>query len=191
MKRIKQIVLALFVLSLVSCLAPAPAFAVSPIPNKYDRSFRNWTALYMPGRDWKLLKAQCWQESRFKDNAVSPVGAQGLCQFMPGTWRDVESQIKFKGSPFDSALNIQFAAYYMSRQRKFWSKVPVVLEMEKMAVASYNAGAGNIDKAWKLCERKPKWDKITPCLPSVTGRHSKETTDYVKRIWAYYGELVI
>jgi membrane-bound lytic murein transglycosylase F len=190
MRKLKQSILTLILICLTSCIASNPAFAAAPIPNHQDRAFRAWSAVYMPGRDWKLLKAQCWQESRFKENAVSPVGAQGICQFMPGTWRDTENQLKIKGSPFTASLNIQFAAYYMSRQRRFWSKVPVTLEMEKFAVASYNAGAGNINKAWKLCEQKPVWNQVTPCLPRVTGKHSKETIDYVQKIWFYYGGML-
>ena len=33
-----------------------------------------------------VLAAQLYQESGFDANAVSPVGAQGIAQFMPATW---------------------------------------------------------------------------------------------------------
>ena len=178
------ITIALFLISF-------PSWAtVSLIPNKHDGAFRAWSAKYMPGRDWRLLKAQCWQESRFKDRAISPVGAQGLCQFMPATWKDTENSLKIKGSPFDSQLNIQFAAFYMSRQRVFWSKVPSVIEMEKLATASYNAGRGNINRAWNRCGQAQTWDKVATCLPLITGKHSKETIDYVIKIWQFYGGML-
>src|SRR5690606_35664439 len=37
-----------------------------------------------------------WQESRFDPRAISPVGAQGIAQFMPGTAR-----LRKLGDPFD------------------------------------------------------------------------------------------
>jgi hypothetical protein len=62
----------------------------------------------MPGRDYRLLKAQCWQESRFNPNAVSPANARGICQFVDGTWNDVSNETGFRGSPYDADLHITF-----------------------------------------------------------------------------------
>ena len=185
----KRFGLLLLIITLVSCTAQ-PAFAQHSIPDRHDRAFRAWSAVYMPGRDWKLLKAQCWQESRFRTDAISPVGAKGICQFMPATWTEQERELKKTGSPFDFGLNIQFAAYYMSKQLRFWRKVPVALEADKMAVASYNAGAGNINRAWKLCQQPNSWETVATCLPRITGRHSTETITYVKKIWEFYRKLL-
>lgn len=145
----------------------------------------------MPGVDWKLLKAQCFAESSFIETAVSPVGAQGLCQFMPGTWEDVQKGLRIQGDPFDATLNIQFAAFYMSGLRRSWSSPRPERDRHNLAMASYNAGFGNLLRAQRLCDGKLLYDEIIVCLPRVTGRHSKETIDYVKKIRRFYIRLLL
>jgi len=143
----------------------------------------------MPGVDWRLLKAQCWQESRFIEAAVSPVGAMGLCQFMPGTWADVTRQLNIEGSAFAPDLSIDAAAYYMGQLRRQWSSPRPEFDRHSLAMASYNAGLGNLLKAQQQCDMATTYACIAGCLPDVTGRHSKETLDYVVKIWAYWMEM--
>lgn len=160
------------------------------ISNRYDDSFRKWSAYYLPEIPWYWLKAQCWQESRLKPDAVSPVGAQGVCQFMPPTWRDMESKLGFEGNPFIPDLNIQAAASYMDQLRDVWNRRERTnVQIHSLALASYNAGTGNILKAQKVSGDKRLWCEIQPSLVEVTGIHSKETTHYVEVIWKYVKEL--
>lgn len=144
----------------------------------------------MPGRDYRLLKAQCWQESRFNPKAVSPVGAAGICQFMPRTWTEVNDQTKFYGSAFDPDLNVQMAAYYMSKQLVTFQSVTDLTERNKHAMAGYNAGSGNISKSRKLCNASQTWNDTKKCLPRVTGKHHKETWGYVDAIYKFYFLLI-
>ena len=161
-----------------------------PLNSKYDGFFIKYTRRYLPFTDPDLLKAQCWQESRFKENAVSPVGASGICQFMPGTWRDVTGALDYsKVSVFHPEYNIQAAAYYMALQYRIWSSPRPEADRYNLAAASYNAGAGHLLTAQKLCKGKTLYREIIPCLPQVTGVHSKETMGYVKNIRKFYGEL--
>lgn len=153
---------------------------------KYDKWFRQYNAMYRPTVDWRLLKAQCMAESNLNPNAVSPVNAQGLCQFMPATWSETERLLNIDGNPFHPELNIQFAAFYMMRQEKFWSSERPAADRTSLAMASYNAGAGHILKSQRICGGKNLYKDIIPCLEDVTGRHSEETTNYVKRIWNNY-----
>src|SRR5690625_2843639 len=64
---------------------------VAAIPPDYDAVLERSAARWMPDYDWRWLKSQCWQESRFDPRAISPAGARGLCQFMPGTWGEAQS----------------------------------------------------------------------------------------------------
>ena len=173
---------------LLALLASACCSA-SSFPHKYDRQFKSSSARYMPGVDWKLLKAQCWQESRFIVDAVSPVGAKGVCQFMPATWDDVQQELDFVASPFTADLNIEAAAYYMGKLRKGWSSPRPEFDKHTLAMASYNAGFGNLLKAQKKCDMATLYPCIEKCLPKVTGSNANETKHYVRSIWRYYGQM--
>lgn len=184
-KYLKEALLLLVVLSLLIFSQQSQA-----ISNKYDNSFRRWSAYYLPEVPWYWLKAQCWQESRLNPNAVSPVGAQGVCQFMPPTWRDMQNKLNFSGDPFIPDLNIQAAASYMDQLRDVWNRRGRTNEqIHSLAMASYNAGTGNILKAQRKSGNKRLWCEIQPFLVEVTGENSKETTHYVQVIWEYIERL--
>jgi len=194
-KRI-PILLALVLVMVLYCAPPeAQSFSVSNWQRdrlqtiKYDIAFRKHTNTYLP-RDfgWKLLKAQCFQESAFREDAVSPVGASGLCQFMPATWEEQTQVAGVSGNPFNYDLNIQMAAQYMSRLVRGWSSPRPRKDQFSLALASYNAGFGNILNAQRRCDNRTLYDEIMVCLPCITGHHSIETNQYVYRIWAFYNE---
>ncbi len=50
-----------------------------------------------------------WQESRFDPNALSPAGAQGIAQFMPGTAR-----LRGLDDPFNPADALEHSAQYLA-----------------------------------------------------------------------------
>lgn len=82
-----------------------------------------------------LLEALVWQESRWRHNARSPVGAIGLAQLMPGTARDLGV------NPLDPAANLAGAARYLRQQLdRFGGDV-------ERALAAYNAGPGRVLRA--------------------------------------------
>ena len=93
-----------------------------------------------------LLAAQLRQESGFRADAVSPAGAQGIAQFMPGTWstwgRDASGD--GTGSPFDPVDAIPadarlLCALVARARRAALTVAPVVA-----ALAGYNAGWGAV-----------------------------------------------
>lgn len=145
---------------------------------------------------WEYLKAQLYQESLLNPNATSPVGAMGLAQFMPDTWEDVRRELHFSKdkNAYMPHYSIIASAYYMRKLRNAWSYKRPIEQKHFLALASYNAGLGNILKAQVVCKSMGLnymlWEDIKICLPNVTGKHSKETIEYVKRIKKWYGSQV-
>lgn len=195
----------LLVLILTACLS-LPSLAVAdvqqtqdvvqllsksnPFTNRlYDASFKRWGAIYTPTYPWYWNKAQAIAESGLNPNATSQVGAMGLTQFMPGTWRDVSGALKIQGSAYTPALNIQAQAYYMGYLMNQFRKPRPIYDQYSLALASYNAGIGNIVKAQAKGGGSLLYAPMAQALPTVTGKHSVETTTYVRRIWNYIGIL--
>ena len=155
---------------------------------QYDDQIRSAWRRYLPVYHWGVGWAQIAQESAFNTNARSPVGASGLAQFMPLTWRDMKHAgvVPDDASPRDARHAIQAQAFYMWRLNRTWSSKRSDGDRIRLALASYNAGAGNIIKAQRKCGMSVKYDVIMCCLPQVTGRHAVETLDYVPRIEVHY-----
>jgi soluble lytic murein transglycosylase len=93
---------------------------------------------------WSLTHGISRQESSFNPYAYSHAGARGMMQLMVGTARDQASKL---GVGFDSYkllsdpnYNVMLGSAYFQRMLNIWDgNVP-------LAVASYNAGSGNVAK---------------------------------------------
>lgn len=83
------------------------------------------------GVDVQLLRAVAWRESRWRMDAVSPKGALGIMQLMPGTAAELGV------NPFDRDANVHGGARYLARQMSRFGSVP-------LALAAYNAGPGAV-----------------------------------------------
>jgi soluble lytic murein transglycosylase-like protein len=104
-----------------------------------------------------VLAAQLMAESNFNPFAVSPAGAQGIAQFMPGT-----AALYGLRDPFDAPAAIDAQAHLMSDLlRQFGGSV-------SLALAAYNAGPAPV----LACQ----------CVPDIP-----ETEDYVARILGLLG----
>lgn len=159
----------------------SPAAAAT---DKYDRQIARAVAMYWPAYPFPVAwKAQLYQESRLDPDAVSPVGAAGLAQFMPGTWRQVVRELRYPpGISPHHDIAIDAGAYYMAKLHRQWSAPRSWDDRHKLAQASYNAGLGHVLAAQKRCGGPPGYPEIIRCLPDVTGRHAMETITYVERI---------
>jgi len=160
-------------------------------PSQYDQDIKNATEKYLFGIDWRLVKAQYYQESGLDPEAVSPAGAMGIAQFMPSTWVEVTNTIGLHAAiPEDADASILAGAFYMHRMLATWTAPRPDADRYSLALASYNAGLGNILKAQELAGGANDYASIIASLPGVTGKNAAETTGYVKRIWGYWIDMV-
>ena len=113
---------------------------IDPRGNKYDSLFNQ--ADKANGLPAGLMRRMAYQESRFNPAARSPVGAQGLMQFMPATAKD------FGIDPLNPAQSIAAAGKYMAQLHKSTGNW-------KEAVSAYNWGLGNVLKARKGLKKYP------------------------------------
>jgi hypothetical protein len=124
---------------------------------QFDALIRENGARY--GVDPYLIFCVMEQESQFKPKIVSPKGARGLMQLMPGTAAHFGVR-----RPFDPAENIMGGTKYLKQLlENFNGRVDLVL-------AGYNAGEGAVMKYG---------GNVPPY---------KETRNYVKRISQRYGQ---
>lgn len=108
-----------------------------------------------------LIEALVWQESRWRPGAVSPVGARGLAQLMPGTARELRVDAN------DPFANLEGGARYLRAQLDRFGG-----DVEK-ALAAYNAGPGRVIKSGGI----PRIRETQLYVSAIMGRlsnHSRE-----------------
>jgi len=110
-----------------------PARHAAGVPLRYTAKIHELAARF--DLSPSLLEALVWQESRWREDARSPVGAQGLAQLMPGTARYLGVD------PRDPFQNLEGGARYLREQLDRFDG-----DLEK-ALAAYNAGPGRVERA--------------------------------------------
>lgn len=164
-------------------------------PTKYDNIIKDAVKMYCSTLGWLWLKAQLYQESLLNPDVVSPVGAQGIAQFMPTTWPEVCTGMNAPPhvTPFQPEYAIPGAAWYMSQLYWAWCHPLHPRPVEDhlyLTLASYNTGLGNMLHAQKLAENKISYVSILSELPKVTGiRAYKETQNYVTNIISLHKDM--
>jgi membrane-bound lytic murein transglycosylase MltF len=154
---------------------------------KYETEIKKAVADHLPADyDWRLYWAQLKKESYFDPMAVSPVGAMGVAQFMPATWAEWGA-----GDSLDAQASIDAGARYMAWLIKRWTAERPEIDRYCLAMASYNAGFGNILDAQRAGTGQNDYAGIIKNLVFVTGeKNSHETTTYVRRILGYWADKV-
>ncbi len=163
----------------------------------YDQGFRNASSSI--DWDWRLFASLVYQESRFKHNVQSNMGAYGLMQFMPATSKYFGVQHQT-----DPETQIRAGARYLKWLEKRFDSIPDPDQRVKFILASYNAGIGHVIDARNLARKHGKdpnvWDnnvdffilnKSNPdyyCDTTVRYGYFKgdETYNYVKQIMQRY-----
>ncbi len=154
---------------------------------RYDETFRKYTKRYFgPGYDWRLFKAQGMAESNLDPNARSWVGAQGVMQLMPSTFKQVRSQQPELRSIANPDMNIGAGIMYDRSLWNLWAADSVDAGRENFMFASYNAGRRTILNAQAVARRESldvrNWQHITQVAPRVPRWRHVETLGYVERI---------
>lgn len=160
---------------------------------RWDHFCRGAVIAHLPDVDWRWLKAQAYQESRFDPDALSPAGAVGVMQFMEPTWEEMITLgvVAPSTNRTDAKASIYAGAAYMALlRRKWWFERPDA-DRYALALASYNAGMGSLLRAQEESGHESLYPKIIRHLPAVTGEYAKETTTYVRRIYRNYNLLVL
>lgn len=121
------------------------------------------------GLDPKLLHALVIVESGYRVDAVSPAGAGGLTQLMPGTAADLGVRDRF-----DIEQNLSGGADYLARQMLRFGDV-------RLALAAYNAGPGRVARLGRIpdiAETRAYVISVVDCYLALTaGRSARSARD--------------
>lgn len=115
------------------------------------------------GVDPHLVNAVIRVESAYHANALSPKGAMGLMQLMPGTARQYGVQ-----NAYDPVSNIKAGVRHL---RSLLERLPVDL-----AIAAYNAGEAAVDKFNGIPPYRETQDYVARVLRAAGGYGSSNTT---------------
>lgn len=167
----------------------------------YDSYFRRYAPIAR--LDWRLMAAQCYQESTFDPQARSWAGASGLMQIMPSTARHLGLAQR---DIFDPEANIAAAARYLAELGGHFQDITNPQERMSFILAGYNGGPFHIRDAMRLAQkhgRNPqRWAEVATFVLKLQQpeyyrdavvkygyMRGSETVDYVERIhnrWAQY-----
>ncbi|WP_308433358.1 C40 family peptidase [Streptomyces alanosinicus] len=119
--------------------------AKGAVPTAYKTLVQRWGNL-CAALNPALLAAQLYQESGFNPNAVSPAKAEGIAQFIPGTWatHGVDGNGDGVRNVWDPNDAIPSAAAYDCELAKYVKSVPG--NISDNMLAAYNAGADSVIK---------------------------------------------
>ncbi|WP_013324611.1 transglycosylase SLT domain-containing protein [Gloeothece verrucosa] len=121
-----------------------------------------------------LVTSLIRQESRFEKEILSPVGAVGLMQVMPSTGRWIADKANItKYSLKNPDDNIKMGTWYLDYTHKEYGNNSM------LAVASYNAGPGNVNQ-WQKKFGLSDPDVFVEKIPF------KETRGYVESVFGNY-----
>ena len=149
------------VLAPVAAASPAELQIPADVPTSGDKELDRmiFEVGTRQGVDPRFIHAVIWQESKYKVDARSHAGAQGLMQLIPATAKRFGCE-----HPEDPQENVTAGTKYLGwLLKRFSGNV-------ELALAGYNAGEGAVDK----------YDGVPPY---------NETQNYVKIISQRYGKM--
>jgi membrane-bound lytic murein transglycosylase F len=158
-----------------------------PGADRYDDVFRKYSKRYFGiGFDWRIFKAQGMAESNLDSAAQSYVGARGIMQLMPSTFKEIATRNPEMKRVDDPEWNIAAGIYYDRQLWRAWEQDSVDEHRREFMFGSYNAGRRTILSAQDVARKQQldhrAWPNIEGIAPRVTRWRYRETLDYVRKI---------
>jgi hypothetical protein len=97
-----------------------------------------WARMYTMSP--RFIRALAWVESGWQKGVVSPTGARGVMQVMPGTWSFVQAALIGHPVPRTTDGNIQIGVVYIRHLYRRYNG------NARLALAAYNQGPGSLRK---------------------------------------------
>ena len=162
--------------------------------SRYDETFRRYSKRYFGAAfDWRWFKAQGMAESNLDSAATSFVGARGVMQLMPATYRMIQSKRPEFGAIDDPEWNIAAGIMHDRYLWRLWDGKVSQEERFAFMFASYNAGEGTIgraaDSARVVAGGPPAWLHVEQVAARVPRWRYRETLGYVRKIDVLYAKL--
>jgi membrane-bound lytic murein transglycosylase MltF len=168
--------------------AGAASAKAETVTDRYDETFRKYSQRFFgPGFDWRIFKAQAMAESNISMTAKSWVGARGIMQLMPATFKEIRSRNPEMISVDKPEWNIAAGIYY---DRQLWNQWEAqsgaAPDRRRFMFASYNAGRGTLLRAQEVAREKTLdpvvWPSIQTVAPEVPRWRHQETLGYIEHI---------
>ena len=164
------------------------------IISRYDALFQKYARTIH--WDWRLLAAQCYQESTFDPHALSFAGAKGLMQIMPQTADYLNIAHNVLDNP---EQNLAAAVKYIAELDNNFNEIHDRRERQNFVLAAYNGGWHHVRDAMALARRDGKnnqvWNNVSDYVLKLSSptyyqdplvkygyMRGQETVDYVRLI---------
>ena len=150
----------LLTMATLMLLAPAALAATATKPDKATYATEVCSLMEAHARAHDLptefFTRLIWRESFFNDQAVSPVGAEGIAQFMPGT-----AKLRGLKDSFDFREALPASASYLGALRNQFGNLG-------LAAAAYNAGEDAVAR-WLDGRRSSLPEETQDYVLAITG----------------------
>lgn len=177
---------AVLILLIVLC---ALLFVSTTGKTVYPKLFSEYVDKYseMYGVEDDLVYAVIKTESSFDSNARSGVGAIGLMQIMPNTFKWLQSKMPDNGPKmsaqelYSPETNIKYGTFFLSLLKKEFGS-------DRLAIAAYHAGRGQVNKWLKDRNISTDGETIEKIPSKSTGHYVDKVMKNVRRYRKLYEE---